>query len=136
MKCYQEMMKIQDFVDRYNYLRLYGSVGKETFGGNRYLNQAFYSSDEWRRIRNQVIVRDNGCDLGFPEREISGAIIVHHIEPITVHDLIEANDKVIDLNNLICVSDLTHRAIHYGDTNLLVMDYKPRRPFDTCPWKG
>ena len=95
MKCYQEMMKIQDFVDRYNYLRLYGSVGKETFGGNRYLNQAFYSSDEWRRIRNQVIVRDNGCDLGFPEREISGAIIVHHIEPITVHDLIEANDKAI-----------------------------------------
>ena len=134
-KSYREMMKIQDFTERYRYLRLFGSVGKATFGGKRYLNQAFYSSDEWRRVRNEVIIRDNGCDLAFPGREIQGVIYVHHIEPITYEDLVEMSDKVLDLDNLVCNSSETHEAIHYGDEKLLRPDYVPRRPNDTCPWK-
>ena len=135
MKNYLELTRMQDFIDRYRYLRLHGRVGIETFGSNRYLNQAFYSSSEWGRIRNEVIVRDGGCDLGVPGRELERGIIIHHIVPITYEDLIEANDLVIDLNNLICVSPATHRAIHYGDEQMLQLDFIPRRPFDTCPWK-
>lgn len=135
MKNYLELTRMQDFIDRYRYLRLYGQVGIETFGSNRYLNQAFYSSSEWRRIRNEVIVRDGGCDLGVPGRELERGIIIHHIIPITYEDLIEANELVTDLNNLICVSPTTHRAIHYGDEQMLQLDFVPRRPSDTCPWK-
>lgn len=134
-KSYHEMMRMQDFTERYRYLRLFGRVGKETFGGNRYLNQAFYSSDEWNRIRNQVIIRDNGCDLAVPGREIYGMIYVHHINPITYEDIIEMSPKLTDLDNLVCTSRETHEAIHYGDEMHLRPDYKPRRPNDTCPWK-
>ena len=135
MKNYRELTRIQDFDDRYRYLRIHNVVGNTTFGSNRYLNQAFYTSDEWKHIRKLVIDRDNGCDLAIPGRDIRGLIIVHHIEPITYQDLVEMTDKVIDLDNLVCVSPQTHRAIHYGDERLLLPDYEPRRPNDTCPWK-
>ena len=134
-KSYHEMMRIQGFTERYRYLRLFGSVGKATFGGKRYLNQAFYSSDEWRRVRNEAIIRDNACDLAIPGREIHGIIYIHHIEPITYEDLVEMSDKVLNLDNLVCTSRETHEAIHYGDERLLRPDYIPRRPNDTCPWK-
>ena len=128
-KSYHEMLRIHGFTERYRYLRLHGKVGERTFGGNRYLNQAFYTSDEWKRIRNEVIIRDNGCDLAVPDREIAGLIYIHH------EDLVEMNDKVIDLDNLVCTSRETHDAIHFGDERLLRPDYVPRRPNDTCPWK-
>lgn len=134
-KSYHEMLRIHGFAERYRYLRLHGKVGEVTFGGNRYLNQAFYTSDEWKRIRNEVIIRDNGCDLAVPDREIAGLIYIHHINPITYEDLVEMNDKVIDLDNLVCTSRETHDAIHFGDERLLRPDYVPRRPNDTCPWK-
>ena len=136
MRNYRELTRIQDFDNRYRYLRIHSTVGNATFGSNRYLNQAFYTSDEWKHIRKLVIDRDGGCDLAIPDREIDGLIIVHHIEPITYQDLVEMTDKVIDLDNLVCVSPQTHRAIHYGDERLLLPDYKPRRPNDTCPWRG
>lgn len=136
MKTYNEGIRLETFKDRYEYFKLSGLVGSETFGSKRYLNQAFYSSKLWRDTRNLVIIRDNGCDLGIPERKIFGKIYIHHINPITI-DLLENHEELLlDLNNLICVSYDTHAAIHYGDYSLLPADPIIRKPNDTCPWKG
>ena len=135
-RSYKELSRLKTFKERYEYLQLHGKVGEETFGFDRYLNQALYSSQEWKRFRRQVIIRDNGCDLGDPEHEIHGdRIIIHHINPISLKDVEERSAALFNPDNVICVSDRTHRAIHYGDENLLPQEPTERRPGDTCPWK-
>lgn len=134
-RSYSELLTIPSFEERYKYLRLSGQIGKETFGYDRYLNQLFYKSPEWRAFRNDVIMRDNGCDLGVEDRPIRGLIIIHHIEPISPKDILERSIKLLDMENAICVSDLTHKAIHYGDESLLFLGITEREPNDTCPWK-
>lgn len=136
MKTYSELKDLPSFIDRFQYLKLHGIVGAETFGLDRYLNQVFYRSKEWKEIRRKVIIRDNGCDLGIPDREIvkGDTLMIHHINPITLDDIIRRDPKLFDLDNLICCSEKTHRAIHYGDENLVVMDVQERRAGDTCPW--
>ena len=135
MKTYSDLMKLSTFEDSYKYLKLGGIVGKETFGTQRYLNQKFYTSDEWKRIRNHVILRDNGCDLAVPGRELYQRIYIHHLNPITPDDILQHSDCVIDPEFLICCSYNTHQAIHYGDESLLFFDLVERKPFDTCPWR-
>ena len=135
IRTYSELIRIPTFEDRYAYLRLGGIVGEETFGIERHLNQSFYRSPEWRKVRRDVIVRDNGCDLGMPGFQIYGPIIIHHIMPITLEDLEEGSDLILDPNNLICVSDRTHNAIHFGDKSLLPQVPIERRSGDTCPWR-
>ncbi len=137
MKRYSELKCLKTFDERFNYLLLKGNVGKETFGFDRYLNQEFYNkSIEWKRIRNFVIVRDNGCDLGIPGHEITGRIYIHHINPINPDDIKNSSDKLLDPENLICVSHETHNAIHYGNTSFLNKNkIVERTKNDTCPWK-
>lgn len=135
MKTYQEMMMIPTFEGRYEYLKLNGRVGSDTFGFDRYLNQVLYQSPEWRRTRDRIILRDNGCDLGHPDHPIGGRIIIHHLNPLTPEDLENRSSIIFDENNMVCVSHNTHNAIHYGDADLLPKDYIPRQPNDTCPWK-
>lgn len=136
IRTYSELNKIQDFKERYRYLKLGNKVGESTFGFDRYLNQKFYVSDEWRSIRDQIIIRDNGCDLGIDGRDIFGSIIVHHMNPISKYDLIHQTDYLINPEYLICVSLNTHNAIHYGDESLLFDDVLvERRKNDTCPWR-
>lgn len=135
IKCYSELIALPTFEERYRYLRLRGSVGKDTFGFDRFLNQRFYRSAEWKRIRDQVIIRDNGCDLGIEDRMIPGKVLIHHMNPITEKDIINATDILLNPEYLICVSHTTHNAIHFGDENLLVPDLVVRTPYDTCPWK-
>lgn len=134
IKTYHEMLNFDTFEDRYNYLRLFGVVGDDVFGFGRYINQRFYSSSDWRSIRTQVIIRDNGCNLGCQDRPIQGRIQVHHITPVTMEMLENEDPLLFDLNNLVCTDDITHRAIHYGDASLLQQDYIPRRPGDTKLW--
>ena len=135
-KSYHELITYSTFLERYRYLKIHGRVGEETFGFDRYLNQAFYSSQEWKDFRDEVIARDQGCDLGIPEREIGGVIIIHHINPITPEDIARKSPRLMDLNNVVCVSDLTHRAIHYSNEQLLFSnDLIERTRYDTCPWK-
>ena len=135
-RSYKELSRLKNFNEKFEYLRLQGQVGKDTFGFDRYLNQALYSSQEWKRFRRNVIIRDNGCDLGDPEREIQGdRIIIHHINPLTVEDLEKRNPAIFDMDNVVCVSYLTHQAIHYGDESLLPQNPEERRPGDTIPWK-
>lgn len=136
IKTYKELSRLATFEERYTYLRLEGVVGKDTFGFDRYLNQLFYHSDQWKSVRNQVIIRDNGCDLGMPDREIQGRILIHHMNPITIRDLELESPYLLDPNYLICVSHSTHNAIHYGDENQLITLPKERTPNDTCPWKN
>lgn len=133
-KSYHELLTFDTFEDRYNYLRLFGVVGEDVFGFNRYLNQAFYMNPRWRSVRTQVIVRDDGCNLGCKDRPIGGRIQVHHINPVSIEMLEDDDPMLYDLNNLICTDDITHRAIHYGDASLLQQDYVPRRPGDTKLW--
>ena len=134
MKSYSEMMSYRTFEERYEYLKLNGVVAETTFGVNRYINQSFYTSPEWRSVRNRVIIRDDGCDLACRDREICGRIYIHHINPVTML-MFEENDRMLyDLDNLVCVSFDTHNAIHYGDASLLIPDYKPRTPGDTKLW--
>ena len=135
IRTYSELIRIPTFEDRYAYLRLGGMVGEETFGIERHLNQSFYRSPEWRKVRREVIVRDSGCDLGMPGFQIYEHIIIHHMTPITLEDLEEGSDLILDPNNLICVSDRTHNAIHFGDKSLLPQLPIERRPGDTCPWR-
>jgi hypothetical protein len=135
IKTYSELITIPTFEERFQYLKMQGMVGEETFGYDRYLNQLFYTSPEWRRVRRDVIVRDNGCDLGIWDREIQGLITVHHINPITIDDIRNRSDFLLNPDYLICVSDLTHKAIHYGDDRLLIAAPVERRPNDTCPWR-
>lgn len=135
IRTYEELITLPTFEERYRYLKLNGQVGEETFGFDRYLNQTFYTSDEWRKVRRDIIVRDLGCDLGMPDREIKGKIIVHHMNPIMVKDILHRSEFLLDPNYLICTLDSTHKAIHYGDEHLLRLAPVERTPFDTCPWK-
>ena len=134
-KTYSDMLQRATFAERYRYLKLNGAVGGETFGFDRHLNQALYCSDEWKRCRRDIIIRDNGCDLGCEGFEIHGMILIHHIDPITVDDIIKRNPKVFDHNNLISTSHNTHQAIHFGDEGLLISSPIERTRNDTCPWK-
>ena len=135
IKTYSELSKLTTFEERYNYLRLNGLVGKETFGFDRYINQVFYRSSKWRSIRDFVIVRDNGCDLGIEGREIHGRIIIHHMNPITIQDITQQTEFLLDPEFLISTSHETHNSIHYGDTNLLIQEPVERKRNDTCPWR-
>lgn len=134
-KTYSEMSELRTFRERFDYLNLKGRVGELTHGENRYLNQAFYSSREWKLFRNMIIERDDGLDLGVPEHEIHGQIIVHHIEPITVDMMTQHDPLILDPDNVICVSRQTHDALHYGSYATAPQDFEPRRPGDTTPWK-
>ena len=134
LKSYAELRHLQTFEERFEYLKLGGTVGRATFGFERYLNQSLYKSKEWMRVRHQVIVRDNACDLGVGEREINGRVLVHHINPITAEDIEEARECVFDVFNLICTTHATHNAIHYGDASLLVKLPQERIKGDTALW--
>lgn len=135
IRTYSELITIPTFEERYKYLKIGGKVGEETFGFERYLNQEFYKSHEWQSIRRQVIVRDLGCDLGIEDREIHGKIIVHHMNPITIDDIVSASDFLLNPEYLICTLKSTHDAIHYGDESLLIKAPVERTKNDTCPWK-
>lgn len=136
IRTYSELIKLPTFEERFDYLRLSAIVGDPTFGYERFLNQSFYRSAEWKRIRNEVIRRDNGCDLAIEDRIIFSRIEIHHITPITMDDIENSADLLYDLDNLICTSPNTHKAIHYGDESLIVKSEPVvRRPNDTCPWK-
>lgn len=135
LRCYRELIRLKTFDERFEYLKLKGIVGEATFGYDRYLNQLLYTSGEWRRIRRDIILRDNGCDLAVEGYDISDIIIVHHMNPISVEDLIDFSEDVINPEYLICVSHDTHNAIHYGDKSLLTREPIERKPGDTCPWK-
>lgn len=133
-KSYHEMLEIESFEERYEYLRMFGHVGEDTFGFNRYMNQAFYTSSAWRSIRSQVIVRDGGLNLAHKDHPICGRVHIHHINPVTVEMFENDSPLLFDLDNLVCVDEQTHRAIHYGDRSLLQQDYVPRYPGDTKLW--
>lgn len=135
IRTYTELMKLQTFEERFRYLKLVARVGEETFGFDRYLNQQFYHSQEWKSIRNEIIIRDNACDLGITGREINKGIIIHHMNPITKDDLIHQSDFLLNPDYLICVSKKTHSAIHYGDESLLFDGLVERSKNDTCPWR-
>ena len=135
IKTYSELITIPTFEERFEYLKLDGQVGVETFGFNRYLNQVFYKSDEWLSIRDYVITRDNGCDLGMEGHEIYGRILIHHINPITKDNIIQRSRILLDPENLITTVKRTHDAIHYGDSNLLIKAPIERKKNDTCPWR-
>ena len=133
IKTYSELITFPTFKERYEYLRLKGRVGEETFGFDRYLNQVFYKSKEWRSIRDYVIARDNGCNLGMEGYEIYGQILIHHMNPITKEDILQRRDVLLNPEYLITTVKNTHDAIHYGDVNLLVTAPIERRKNDTCP---
>lgn len=135
IRTYSELIRLPTFEERFRYLKLDGLVGKDTFGFDRYLNQEFYRSKEWKEVRDFVIVRDNGCDLGMDGYEIVGRIYIHHMNPITVNDIVHSSDFLLNPDYLICVSHNTHNAVHYGDGDLLVTAPVERRKNDTCPWK-
>lgn len=135
IKTYSELITLSTFEERFKYLSLDGIVGVETFGYDRYLNQILYSSPEWKRFRRNIIIRDNGCDLACEGYAIHGRILIHHINPITVEDIVKRNSMVFDPENVIATTHNTHNAIHYGDENLLISSPIERRANDTCPWK-
>ena len=135
-RTYSELITLPTFEERYRYLRLDGKVGEETFGFDRYMNQKFYQTDAfWRSLRQRIIIRDNGCDLGVEGREIHGRILIHHINPITIDDILRRSDLLYDPENLICTIKNTHDAIHYGDEKLLFSEPIIRTKNDTCPWR-
>ena len=135
IKTYSELITIPTFEERFEYLQLKGSVGKDTFGYDRHLNQVLYRSPEWKRLRNQIIIRDCGCDLACEGQDIHSNVLIHHLNPITVEDVLARSRKVFDPDNLVCVSHNTHNAIHYGDMDLLVTGPIIRTKNDTCPWR-
>ena len=135
IRTYSELIALPTFEGRYRYLRLDGRVGQETFGFDRWLNQKFYKDPEWLRVRDLVIIRDNGCDLGIEGREIHGRILIHHMNPITTEDIVKRSRYLLDPEYLICTVKRTHDAIHYGDENLLTLNPIVRTKNDTCPWK-
>lgn len=135
-KSYSDLIKFSDYMERYNYLRIGGGVGAQTFGNERYLNQVLYKSQEWKSFRRDIIIRDNGMDMGLDGFPISGIILIHHINPITAKDIINRAPCIFDPENVISVSLKTHNAIHYGDESLLDVDILvERKPNDTCPWR-
>lgn len=135
LKTYDELVSYSTFDDRFEYLKLSGRVSELTFGELRYLNQIFYTSDEWRKFRREIIARDLGCEFGLVGYDIIGIIVVHHINPITSEDLLLRSYKLIDPQNAICVSDATHKALHYSSRANLPVFPTERSPNDTCPWK-
>ncbi len=134
IRTYSELKRLKTFEERYEYLKLLGSVGESTFGFDRYLNQALYRSKEWKDLRNEIIIRDNGCDLGVEGYDIYDKIIIHHMNPLTADDIIDRTDLVYNPNYLICVSHITHDAIHYGDISLIPKLPIERKPGDTTLW--
>ena len=135
IRTYTELAKLPTYEERFAYLRLDGTVCDETFGNDRYLNQILYKSPRWSKVRREVIIRDIGCDLGIEDYEIRGRIIVHHMNPITLDDIIHERDSVFNQEYLICTAHNTHNAIHYGDESLLVTAPIERSKNDTCPWR-
>lgn len=135
IRTYSELMQLDTFKDRYEYLKLDGNVGRETFGYDRYLNQILYNSGEWKEFRRDIILRDNGNDLACYGFEIYGTAIVHHIDPITVEDVLNRHPKIFDPENVITTTLNTHNAIHYGDESLLIIEPVIRVQNDTCPWR-
>lgn len=135
IRTYSELIKLPTFEERYNYLKLGGNVGEETFGFDRYLNQIFYKDPEWLNIRDKVIIRDNGCDLGISGREINKRVLVHHMNPITKDDILSRSKYLLDPEYLICTTKNTHDAIHYGDESILIKNPIERIKNDTCPWR-
>lgn len=135
IKSYSELIRIPSFEERFRYLKEDGQVGHETFGSKRYLNQRFYTSREWKQVRNQIIIRDLGADLACPDRIIVGSIYIHHMNPISPDDIDKYYESLLNPEFLVCASFDTHNALHYGDENLLIKDPVIRRPNDTCPWK-
>jgi hypothetical protein len=136
IRTYSELIQLPTFEERFEYLRLRGNVAKETFGIERYLNQKFYRSQTWKDIRDTVILRDNGCDLADPDREITGRIVIHHMNPILIRDILTHSDDIINPEYLITTCHETHNAIHYGDiSGTKQLGYEERKPFDTCPWR-
>lgn len=135
-KLYSEVIKLKTFEERFNYLKLDGLVGDLKFNGHRYLNQLLYKCPEWAAARRKAIIRDGGLDLGCEDHRISGKVLVHHLNPLTVEDVLERRDCVFDPENLITVSHQTHNAIHYGNDALIFKNkLVERKPNDTCPWK-
>ena len=135
IRTYSELIKIPTFEERYEYLKLDGRVGEETFGFDRYLNQVFYKSKEWRSVRDYVINRDNGCDLGMEGHEIFGRILIHHMNPISKEDILRRSEFLLNPDYLISTIKNTHDAIHYGDKDLLIVAPIERTKNDTCPWR-
>jgi hypothetical protein len=134
IRSYSELRRYSTFEDRFDYLRLHGDVGRSTFGFDRYVNQKFYTSYEWKNARRNVIIRDNGCDLGIPGYEIHGGLYIHHMNPMTVDDIIHGESWIFDLEYLISTTHKTHNAIHFGDENLLPKVVTARSPSDTKLW--
>lgn len=135
-RCYRELSRLKTFEERYEYLRIGGAVGESIFSFERYLNQALYMSKRWKLLRNEIIIRDNACDLGVEGHDIYDKIIIHHMNPITREQIRNPDESLFDPEFLICVSNRTHQAIHYGDASLLPKGPVIRRPNDTCPWKN
>lgn len=135
IRTYSELIRLQTFEERFDYLDLKGIVGDTTFGSRRYLNQILYRMPEWKSARNKVIIRDNGCDLGIPELEIASIIVVHHMNPITIDDILNHNPDVFNPEYLISASDMTHKAIHYSCKDLIPKGPIERSKNDTCPWR-
>lgn len=135
IRTYSELITLPTFEERYKYLKLNGTVGEDTFGFDRYLNQNFYRSNEWKSVRNQIILRDRGCDLGIPGREIFGKILIHHLNPIVTKDILLQTEFLLNPDYLVCVSHTTHNAIHYGNENFLLTMPVERSKNDTCPWR-
>lgn len=134
-RCYSELITLPSFQERFEYLKLGGKVGEDTFGFDRFLNQIFYKTEEWLVVRDKVIIRDNACDLGVEGHGIYGKVLIHHMNPVEKDDILHKRDCILDPEYLICVSLQTHNAIHYGNDKLLVSLPTERRPNDTCPWK-
>ena len=145
-RCYSELITLSTFEERFEYLRLDSIVGVDTFGFDRYLNQMIYKTNEWKFVRDEVIIRDNGCDLGVEGYEISGyrdekgiyhspSIYIHHMIPITKEQILNRDPIIFDMEYLIACTFMTHNAIHYGDENSIIKGPVERKPFDTCPWK-
>ena len=135
IRTYSEMITLKTYEERFDYLKIGGRVGLETFGYDRYLNQILYNTKQWKKFRQEIIIRDNACDLACEGYEINYRILVHHINPITVEDIINRNPMIFDPENAITTTHRTHNAIHYGDKNLLVLQPMERTPNDTCPWR-
>ena len=135
IRTYSELILLPTFEERFEYLRLDGKVGEDTFGFDRYLNQLFYRSQEWRKIRDYIIVRDNACDLGVEGCDIYSKVLIHHMNPITARDIEKRTELLLDPEYLICTTHNTHNAIHYGDENLIIKSPIARTKNDTCPWK-
>lgn len=135
IRTYSELIQIPTFEERFEYLKLMGQVGNETFGFDRYLNQQFYRSKEWKDLRNHIFVRDNGCDLGVEGRDIYGRFLIHHMNPISIEDITDSTEYLLNPEFLITVTSNTHNAIHYGDRSLLTTEPIVRSKNDTCPWR-